>query len=76
MKMNFGWFFIGKNRKMSLWAKCNNCGKWNRIERENITNLKPLPEKPIVEHCSKCGENKVVIERIAFARKGMKEPKS
>jgi hypothetical protein len=77
-EINPAWFFLINKGKMSLslWAKCKKCGKWNRIERADITDLSPLPMKPIEESCQKCGDEKgILIERVFFARKGMKEPK-
>jgi hypothetical protein len=79
-EMNPAWLFKSNEGKKSfsftLWAKCKNCRKWNRIERADIKDLSPLPKKPIEEPCQKCGNEKgIFIERVFFARKGMKEPK-
>jgi predicted ATP-dependent serine protease len=73
---NPAWFFINNKGKMSLWAKCKNCGKWNSIRNEDVTDLSPLPQKPIEAPCSKCEDKKgIFVERVFFARKGMKEPR-
>ena len=77
--MNPAWFFSDKKGKpLSLWAKCKNCGKWNMI-REGISSIQNLPSpkklsKPILKKCEKCNKE-IIVERVWFARKGMKEPK-
>ena len=79
--MNPAWFFSDKKGKpLSLWAKCKNFGKWNMI-REGINSIQNLPSpkklsNPILKKCPKCGDEKgILVERVIFARKGMKEPK-
>lgn len=81
-EMNPAWLFIDKNTKpLSLWAKCKNCGEWNLI-RKSTNSVQGLPSakklsKPIIKNCPKCGAAKgILIERVWFARRGMREPKA
>jgi predicted ATP-dependent serine protease len=72
--MNVGWLFLDKKE---IWTKCKECGKWNKIrEKADIDRFRPSPEKPAKEICQNADCRKeLVIERIWFARKGMKKPK-
>jgi predicted ATP-dependent serine protease len=73
--MGVSWLFFDGTRPLEVWAKCSKCGKWNKIrEKAEISDFKPTPEKPVRETCKKCGST-IVIQRVSFARKGMKKPR-
>jgi len=69
-KMGVGWLFPAASE---IWAKCQECGVWNRINVK-ISDFRPSPEKPYQTQCVKCSAN-MTIERVWFARKGLKRPK-
>jgi hypothetical protein len=74
-EMNVSWLYLDERE---IWAKCKECGKWNKIcEKSDIDKFKPSPEKPTNVPCQnpKCPRREFVIERVFFARKGMKKPK-
>lgn len=68
-KMGAAWLFPSCSE---IWAKCQECGKWNRIDVK-ISDFRLTPEKPYEIQCLKCDVN-MTIERVWFARKGMEKP--
>jgi len=72
--MGVSWLFLDGTRPLEIWAKCE-CGKWNKVcEKEEISDFKPAPEKPIKKMCKKC-DAEIEIQRVYFARKGMRKPR-
>jgi hypothetical protein len=56
-----------------LRVRCRNCGTWKSF-KVDISKYKPTPEMPKEDKCDKCG-HVIKIDRVWFARKGMKKPK-
>ena len=75
-EMGASWLFFDKSvRPTEIWAKCRECGKWNKIcEKAEIADFRPSSEKPRTEHCTYCGKE-IVVQRVWPARKGMKKPR-
>jgi hypothetical protein len=65
--MGVAWYFpLGE-----IWAKCQECGTWNKID-EKLETFKRSPEEPYKFRCS--NGHIISIQRVYFSRKGMKKP--
>jgi len=57
-----------------LRVRCRNCGTWKWISfNVDLAKYKPSPEKPYEYECEKCHQA-IKVDRVWFARKGMKRP--
>lgn len=69
-KMNIGWLFFADSE---IWAKCRKCAEWNKVN-VRMDKFRPTPKEPHKMRCVKCNAI-IAIDRVYFARKGMKKPK-
>lgn len=73
-EMNPSWLFTDKSE---IWSKCNKCGEWNKIAEKGETDkFRASPEKPFENICDVCKRKGIFVERVWFARKGMKYQKT
>lgn len=71
-EMNVCWLFLDRKE---IWVRCKECGEPHKIRQgADISKFRPKPENPIIEICPNTGKE-IIIERVWFARKGMKELK-
>jgi len=67
MKMGNAWYFPDGE----IWAKCQECGTWKEIDKK-LDTFKRSPEKPYQTLCNQ--GHLISIQRVWFARKGLKKP--